>query len=82
MATKHVGGNRKVTIEEAVNAFQRLGIGDADRLSLTELSAARRRLALKYHPDRAGGDAKKFQQMNLAYQILTAKLRPRKPAIS
>ena len=71
-----------MTVDEAVHAFLRLGIADADRLSPRELSAARRRLALKYHPDRSGGDGEKFQQMNLAYQILTGKPRQRKPAIS
>jgi len=71
-----------VTVDDAVQAFQRLGIADADRLSLRELSAARRRLALKYHPDRIGGDAEEFQRMNLAYQILSANFRQRKPTIS
>ena len=60
-----------VTFDEAVQAFLRLGICDADRLSLRELSAARRRLALKYHPDRTGGDTVEFQRINLAYKILS-----------
>ena len=64
-----------MTLEEAVQAFLRLGVCDADRLSLTELSAIRRGLALKYHPDRSGGDVEKFQRMNLAYQVLAKALR-------
>jgi len=75
-------GNYKVTIEEAVQAFLRLGISDADRLSLRELNAVRRRLALKYHPDRSGGDSTEFQRMNSAYEILSDNFRQRKPAVS
>jgi curved DNA-binding protein CbpA len=75
-------GNGTVTVEEAVHAFLRLGIADADGLTKRELSAARRRLALKYHPDRSGGDGLEFQRINAAYKILTEKFRPRQPAIS
>lgn len=71
-----------MTIEEAVQAFLRLGISDADRLSPRELNAARRRLALKYHPDRSGGDLAEFQRMNSAYKILSDTFRQRKPALS
>ena len=71
-----------VTFDEAVQAFLRLGICDADQLSISELNAARRRLALKYHPDRSGGDALEFQRINLAYKILVDTFPQRKPAIS
>jgi curved DNA-binding protein CbpA len=64
-----------VTIEEAVQAFLRLGIAGADQLSLKELNAARRRLALKYHPDRSGGDSAEFQRLNSAYKILSDNCR-------
>jgi curved DNA-binding protein CbpA len=51
-------------------------------MSSRELSAARRRLALKYHPDRSGGDEAEFQRMNSAYKVLSDNLGRRKPAVS
>jgi DnaJ-class molecular chaperone len=38
--------------------------------SADEIKSAYRKLAMKYHPDR-GGDAKKFQEINEAYEILS-----------
>ena len=70
-----------MTIDDAVQAFIRLGIADADRLTLKELTTARRRLALKYHPDRFGGDGADFQRINAAYKILAEKVRQKKPAV-
>lgn len=36
-----------------------------------EIKAAFRRLAQKYHPDKGGGDAEKFKEVNQAYQTLS-----------
>lgn len=38
-----------------------------------EVKKAYRSLAHKYHPDKAGGDEKKFKEINEAYQILSDK---------
>ncbi len=38
--------------------------------SQEEIKRAFRRLAHKYHPDKAGGDAEKFKEINEAYQVL------------
>ncbi|MEA2098379.1 MAG: molecular chaperone DnaJ [Patescibacteria group bacterium] len=38
-----------------------------------EIKKAFRKLAHKYHPDKGGGDEKKFKEINEAYQILSDK---------
>jgi len=39
--------------------------------NLEEVKAAYRRLAHKFHPDRPGGDASKFKEINEAYSVLS-----------
>ncbi|MEK9154728.1 MAG: DnaJ C-terminal domain-containing protein [Patescibacteria group bacterium] len=38
-----------------------------------EIKKAFRKLAHKYHPDKSGGDEKKFKEINEAYQVLSNK---------
>ncbi len=45
-------------------------LGVARNASTAEIKAAFRRLAHQHHPDKAGGDAEKFKQINEAYQVL------------
>jgi len=46
-------------------------LGVNHNASQEEIKKAYHRLAHKYHPDKAGGDEKKFKEINEAYQILS-----------
>lgn len=50
------------------NYYQTLGI--EKNASQEEIKKAFRKLAHKYHPDKKGGDEKKFKEINEAFQIL------------
>ncbi|MBI4094638.1 MAG: molecular chaperone DnaJ [Candidatus Liptonbacteria bacterium] len=53
----------------AKNYYQILGVGKS--ASEEEIKKAYRKLAHKYHPDKHGGDEKKFKEINEAYQVLS-----------
>ena len=38
--------------------------------SIDEITAAWRRLAMEFHPDRQGGDGQKMAEVNAAYDVL------------
>ena len=46
-------------------------LGVQDNASANEIKAAYRRLSLKYHPDRPGGDEEQFKKISQAYEILS-----------
>ncbi len=46
-------------------------LGVSKNASADDIKKAFRRLAHKYHPDKSGGDADKFKEINEAYQILS-----------
>lgn len=48
--------------------YEILGIGK--NASADEIKKAFRKLAVKYHPDKDGGDEEKFKEVNEAYEIL------------
>ena len=48
--------------------YQTLGVSKS--VSQDEVKAAFRKLAHQHHPDKTGGDDKKFKELNEAYQIL------------
>jgi molecular chaperone DnaJ len=48
-------------------------LGISKSASEEEVKKAYRKLAHQYHPDKAGGDEKKFKEINEAYQVLSDK---------
>jgi DnaJ-class molecular chaperone len=46
-------------------------LGVAESASTEEIKQAFHNLAFKYHPDRPGGDEKRFKEINEAYQTLS-----------
>lgn len=46
-------------------------LGVSNTASAEEIKRAYRKLALEHHPDRGGGEAEKFKQINEAYQVLS-----------
>lgn len=59
----------------AVNYYDILGV--ARDASEDDIKKAFRKLAHKYHPDKGGGDEKKFKEINEAYQVLSNKEKRR-----
>jgi hypothetical protein len=57
--------------------FAVLGLGR--EATLDDVRAARRRIALDVHPDRAGGDASEMQRVNSAFEACVAHLTGRRP---
>lgn len=55
----------------AKNYYDILGVSRT--ASEEEIKKAYRRLAHKHHPDKGGGDAEKFKEINEAYQVLSNK---------
>src|SRR5919199_1767548 len=45
-------------------------LGVPKSASADEIKKAFRRAAVKYHPDKAGGDEAKFKEVNEAYEVL------------
>lgn len=45
-------------------------LGVSKEASADEVKKAFRRLAIKYHPDKAGGDETRFKEVNEAYEVL------------
>jgi molecular chaperone DnaJ len=45
-------------------------LGVSKTASADEIKKAFRKLAVKYHPDKAGGDESKFKEINEAYEVL------------
>mgnify|MGYP000937789605 CR=1 FL=1 len=49
--------------------YEILGVGR--NASADEIKKAYRQLAIKYHPDKKGGDAEKFKEITKAYETLS-----------
>jgi molecular chaperone DnaJ len=57
----------------ANNYYDILGVSKG--ASDDEIKKAYRKLAHQYHPDKSGGDEKKFKEINEAYQVLSDKTK-------
>ncbi len=57
----------------AVNYYDILGV--SKNATDDEIKKAYRKLAHKYHPDKSGGDEKRFKEINEAYQVLSDKAK-------
>jgi len=55
----------------AKNYYKILGVDK--NATEVDIKSAFRKMAHKYHPDKSGGDEKKFKEINEAYQILSNK---------
>ncbi len=51
-------------------------LGVPPTASETEIRVAYKRLAMKYHPDREGGDIEKFNEVKMAYEKLQDRICP------
>ena len=59
-------------------------LGVSKSASEDEIKKAFRKAAVKYHPDKEGGDEEKFKEVNEAYEVLKDKqkrLRDRKSVV-
>ena len=50
-------------------------LGVAKSASDDDIKRAFRKLAVKYHPDKAGGSEEKFKEINEAYEVLKDLIR-------
>ena len=57
-----------------INLYQILGLKDF--VSIPMVRAAYKKLALRHHPDREGGDAGKMQKINFAYEFISRNKIP------
>lgn len=64
----------KFTYQEAVKIFKQYGVSNPNKLSPSELKSEYKKLAVKYHPDKPGGNTQDFQKIGAAYEVL--KLGP------
>ena len=54
-----------------MNFFEVLGLDPNKKYTPEEMKARYRELAKKYHPDKEGGDAEKFREIDHAYKMLS-----------
>lgn len=65
---------KSVSIKKMAKDYYKI-LGVEKTASEDEIKKAYRKLAHKYHPDKAGGDEKRFKEINEAYQVLSDKVK-------
>lgn len=77
LTSENMDDIRGVTLEERARLVL-LTLGK----TADEIHRAYRKMAVRHHPDRTGGNTLRFQLINEAYEILTQGAIPRKPLLA
>jgi hypothetical protein len=83
------GGKSLVRAADSIDDIHGVTLDERAKLVLLtlgrtekDIQQAFRKLAARYHPDKAGGDTEKFQLINEAYMLLTRGIISKRPMLA